>query len=744
MPAMLAQRVQTLQSLAQVAGSLPPNLAGDFGPDDLKKIFNQMYSDFIWPQVIMRQPFEEKWNRLQRMYEVKRNQSSRPRQSQPKENTTIDIKKDKPPEIAETIIFDTVDRLKNLNYFIAWKDRPVQFNRPRFIATSMEDEFYDPTTRKVQSANCILDWNNDMQQVRQKHLSLAQHFYLYGLAFVHSDFVLQIDADQSSEDFLLIKNIGTTFEPISIRRLWLNPQIPINRMDEQICPFFFELQTRGNILQNQYHPQLNPFGFLNLDKIANPQYLYGPEAKSFIDGLSQEARQVQTQMKPEFSGEAKWTFYPYLTLPPTKNNPKPTMKRYIVQVYANNLFSGNIVPLRIQEIYHPRKRLPLYGSNHIPDLDSGLYTPSIAEILESHYDELVRAKTQFLLNKDWINNPPTETLTGSPSSNNPDLNSPGAKLEVSGPTDIMRRQPYDATQTTIAYIERTRDEAQTSGKAVDALLGKAMGGRTTATEASNAFQASMSGVTADVDNFCMQIFGEYAQRLWENTGKFVPLAIVNEICGNIDAPPLSAQDFIIQVGIKTDVGSTFIESIVKQQHLQQAIVSSTTSPFLDQALLWKAYFRELKLPEALDAVKDNGFELQVSMAYDQAVKTYMGQPVAIDPSQDHQIAIRVKTRFLQDTSSQYNVQYAANPSPIKGMTVTQYLAQQIQIHQQFVMLQQQQQMMMMQAQLHDERQTQVEGQQHQLQMKAAGQSAPSGPAAPPQPAPSQGAPSGPQ
>lgn len=699
-----------------------------------------MFSDFIWPQVTARLPFEERWDALQKMYKVQQDKSKE-RQRQPKANQTIDPKKDKAPDLSDTIIFDTVDRLKNLNYFIAWKDRPVQFNRPRYLMTPLEDEFYNPTTKKISSANALLDWNNDCQSVRQKHLKLGQHHYLYGTSFVHSDFVFEIDADATSAEFLLIKNIGTTFEPMSVRKLWLNPQLPIGEMEKQACPFFFDLQTRGAVLGNQYHPQFNPFGFVNLDKLQSATYLFGPEAKSFTDGLSEDAKNIQTQMKPEYSGEALWTFYPYLTLPASKSNPQPTMKRYIVQCFANNLFSGKIIPIRIQELYTPRKRLPLYGVNHIPDLDSGLYTPSIGEILSSHYDELVRAKTQFILNKDWINNPPTETVSGSPAANAPDINSPGAKYEVLGPNDVIRRQPYDATQTTLTFIQQIRDAAQTSGKAVDAILGKAMGGRTTATEASNAFQASMSGVTSDIDHFCMGIYGDYAQRVWDNAGKFMPKEIRDRIAGGAGSPPLSDQDLLIQIGIKTDVGSSFIESIVKQQHLQQAISSSTMSPYLDQAVLWKALFRELKLPEALDAVKDNGFEMQVEMAYKQAVDTYLGKPVAIQPTQNHQIALQVKMRFLQDTESEYNVQYAANPSAVPGMTVTQYLSQQIQIHQQFMMLAMQQQAMMQQAALQDEAQNAQAERDHQLQMKSAGSApAPAGGSQPPQPAPSQGAP----
>lgn len=678
-PSILIERIETVQSLLQITGKIPPNLAETIPLEQLQQIFSGMFQHMIWPQVVNRLPFEAKWDRLQKMYEVKRN-NSQIRQKTSKESLTLNRGKEAETDLAETIIFDTVDRLKNLNYFISWKDRPCQYNRPRHFSSPLEDQFYNPTKRKLKAANAILEWNDSMQQVREKHLMLAQHHYLYGLSFVHSDFILDIDTDQSTDQFLCIKNIGTTFEPISIRKLWLNPLLPVHEMEKQVCPFFFDLQLRSTVESNIYNPQTNPFGFVNLEHLDDPNWLYGSESRAFTEGLPQEARSSMTLLKPEFSGEALWTFYPILKLPGQTQS-----KRYVVQCFANNLFSGGITPLRIQESYHPRKRLPIYGCSHIPDLDSGLYTPSIAELLESHYDELVRAKTQFLDNKDWINNPPTEYLSGSPAANHPDINRPGAKYEVSGPNEVMRRPPYDATQTTLEFIKHTREEAQTSGKAVDAILGKAMGGRTTATEASNAFQASMSGVTADIDNFAAAHFGNYAVRVWDNAGKFFPKNIRDLITGNSDAPPFSEQELLLELGVKTDVGSNFIESIVKQQHLQEAIRSSIQSPMLDQGMLWKAYFEELKLPEALAAVIDNGFEFQVSLATDQAINSYLGQPIAIDPSQDHDIAIRVKTRFLQDTNSIYNREMAANPSPM-GSTVTEYLAQQIQIHLQFSMM----------------------------------------------------------
>jgi hypothetical protein len=164
----------------------------------------------------------------------------------------------------------------------------------------------------------------------------------------------------------------------------------------------------------------------------------------------------------------------------------------------------------------------------------------------------------------------------------------------------------------------------------------------------------------------------------------------------------------VRVGVKTDVGSTFIESIVKQGHLRYAIEASTRSPALDQPTLWKAFFRELKLNSALDAVIDGGMEFEIHTANDQAIQVYLGQKVIINPTQNHQVAIKVKTRYLQDTNSHWNENYAGLPSAlIPGITRAQELAQQIQLHQQFMMIQMQQEMLAQRGQVEQQNEDQM-------------------------------------
>ena len=328
----------------------------------------------------------------------------------------------------------------------------------------------------------------------------------------------------------------------------------------------------------------------------------------------------------------------------------------------------------------------------MPDLDSGAYTPSIGQLLYNHYKEINLCNEQYLTNKDWINDPPAWVQTASPASEQ-DLTKKGAKIRVNGPNDFGWRTPYDATMTTVEMIKMLREEAQTTSKAVDAILGKAMGSRTSATEAQNAFQAAMSGITTDINMINYDLMGGYATRHWLYTGTWFEPHTLEEISGQFGYA-IKPEDMWLNVGLKWDVGSTFIENITKQQNIRYILESGRMDPELDRNRLWRDLLIEMGF-DGDSLVNDNGRESQIQFATLQSIETYMGQKVIIDPDQDHQIAIKVKTAFLKDKESYWNITYGAMAGE---------LIKQIEIHQQFLMLQQQQmlaqqQMAVAQAQL---------------------------------------------
>lgn len=726
------------QALLKRKLNLPPNLCAPQSPlpsETMKQIAIDITQQYLIPQLYERQSFEPIWDQLLDMYKVRlRRDNLRLEKGGRIDEAIRDVMGQAGDEggaqVADSLLFDAVDRLKNLNHFISWKDgQPINYSVPRFFNNSREDKYYHPMADKIQQGNGLIKWNIDSQEVYRKHLITAQHHYLYGCAFVLSDWMYELrpgfdPMSNMQAGTMNLYSIGTSFEPISLRRLWLNYRLPVYRMDLQPCPFMFEAVPRFAVLQNPYDPILNPTGYCNLDKVndANPQWIFTQqEMISWRHAVWQQimpnAKEPAELVSPQYSVEARWTSYPMIQLDPNtmdyktyksgpkKDQPVPPF-RYIYEFFGNSVQNGNVIPLRLQEAYWPLDMLPLYGSCHIPDLDSGVYSLSIGEVLWNHYAEICTATNQWLDNKNLMNNPPGWVQIGSPASREPNPNKPGKFLKVTGPNEIGWRQVYDATHSTVEMLNFLKEGAQTTSKAVDAVLGKAMGGRTSATEAQNAFQAAMSGVTTDINLFNYDIMGGFADRVWLYTGMWMPEDILQAITG-MYGPPLTTSDFLCRVETKWDVGSTFIESIVKQGFLREVLQAAVSSPVLDQAILWKEFFREVKMPELAKAIDDQGETKEIQIATEQTIKTYLGMPVMISPDQNHQIAIKVKTSFLEDQLSPWNTTYAQQPavSLMQGHQITraQAIIDQIQLHQKFADLQMQQallaqhnQMLMMQ------------------------------------------------
>jgi hypothetical protein len=304
--------------------------------------------------------------------------------------------------------------------------------------------------------------------------------------------------------------------------------------------------------------------------------------------------------------------------------------------------------------------------------------------LWNHYKEITKCMEQFLDNKDWINDPPAWVGIGSPASEQ-DLNAKGARIKVNGPNDFGWRTPYDATGSTIGMVQYLREGAQTTSKAVDAIMGKAMGSRTSATEATNAFQASMSAITTDINLYNYDAMGGYAERVWLYSGQWMDRDLLKAITGQFGFE-MTPEDMHMSVSMKADIGSTFIEKITKQQHLRYVLEAGRMDPQLRRDKLWAMLLTEMGFDPS-GIIEDNGYDQQVQLATLQAAVTYLGHQVMVDPDQDHMLALKVKSAFIKDRDSSWNKNYP-------GMS--QFLLPQIQQHQWFIELQMQQQLLQQQ------------------------------------------------
>lgn len=749
----------------------PKNIAGDADcPKPLRqKIYRWMLQNYVWPQIMERQPYEERWNRLLRMAKASWNYDDmhisektrldRQRKAKEVEGITNPGRKS---DISDTIIYDAVDRLTNLNHFISFKDKlPVKYQWPEEMDMPYENSVYSPSDRLIRAANGWLKFNADGSNFYRNHWIATRHYYTYGVTFISSEFsqkigmVQQRQPDNTFKRVPELLSIGTSFEPISIRKMWLNYRLTAYQMDLQPCPFFYEVTPRFAIIANPYDQVKNPFGYLNLDTLPTGQWLFSAqETSSFEQALKLVNSNVSlTQLTPpELGIELNWIMYPMLPLldlgdqqamqdlPQTTQQKvfdhlqslqtslkdgeqMPTylfddegklglpLERYIMELFGINLASGLIEMTRLQKNYYPHDSLPIYGSAHMPSADEGMYSSAIGDILECHFVQVTKALNQYLDNKDLINDPPTKIMTSSPA-NTKDLNRPGAKIKVNSMKDYEKDTIVDGTATTPTFLEMVRDQARTSSKAVDAILGKALGSRTSATEASNTFQTAMSGVTTDVNLLNYDLSGGYATRVREYGGLWVDPDILASITGQYGMA-LTSQQLQIRLGLKWDIGSTYIESITRQQNIRYILETLGNNPAINVPYLVKLLLKEWKFTDLDNIVNDQGLDENIKLSNLQACETYMGEMVMVDPDQDHNVAIKVKVSYLKDRDSVWNT------NPVYAINGPK-LVQQIQVHQMYLQLQQlQQQAQAMQMQAPDVgKALQAQQQQQQRQQQA--------------------------
>lgn len=710
-----------------MARKFPLNLcAAELLPEETQKeIFRFMQDNYIWPQVQERAAFEPLWDKLQKLARINLdamdlNFAMDSPAGKEQEESGRDT-----PKVSDSVIYDAIDRLSSINHAVSFKDGfPAQFVRPDFVETPYETDVYSPMDRKIKAGNALLRWNAANTNFYRKHLILCRHHYTYGICFARSEFMFAADKVMRQDNLgnvlqmLEITDVGATFDPISIRRLWLNYRLPAWNVDAQPCPFYFEETPYFAMLQNTYDPDLRPFGLANLDKLdqygvgKGTQYMWGSqEMESIRKAMQERLKSVKTAMNmtgdvalpqlldTQYSVDALWTFYPMLPLDPETlewkmrqdGTPVP-FRRYIVQTYGSNMVNQQCM-LRLQLSFYPNNQLPIFGSSHMPDLDSGLYTPAIGEVLFNHYKEIVTCTNQYIENKEQINNPQHWVMQGSPSMNE-NLTRAGAKIIVNGPNDIGYRVVPDAGASTVAMRQLLREEAKSSSKVNDAILGQAMGSRTSATEAGNAYQISMSGITTDINLFNYDIAGEgFARRVWRYFGLWVDPDLLYAITGAFGFS-LKPEELWLELNVQTNVGSNYIDSLIRQQNLRYIAETTVADPTVKRGEIIKDLMAEMKFSNPNKYVIDMGWAKAIAKATNQAEKTLIeGLPQLVSPADNHQIAIEVKSNFIEDESENSLARRFPQNIPLLIEQIQQHTAiwmMQIQMQAQVATLQHQQ------------------------------------------------------
>lgn len=671
----------------------PPNEASDMPENFRRKLVRFIVQKYAWPLVMARRAYEDKWDKMLAMSKAQNNTSVKHRATSKVTSVrNLNIAKQESMEsemLSSTVIADSVNRLSALSYFICFKESmPGRFGKPVHFRDEVSTPHYTPVDDKIEAWNAWLAYNAEVANLRLGWMKSSASRYTYGQSFVLSEFKFQIGKDfewQNGQvgETKVLKRIGVSYEPMSIRRFWANPEIPIDSLHLNPCVFYYSMVNRADLTANAYNAETNPFGYTNLKPKTvidnNHEMETAYKAMRSAIETSYGSNISFRVLSNIFKAELLWTFHCILPIARNKPNENSSEKdlqnlqkdedggwildedgskgvptsRFIVSLFGGNLISGDVDIVKFQRNFFPDELGPVYGSAIHPDTESGLYSSSPVSICEGAYDQLCKTLQQWLTNKELLNDPPSAVNVSSPAMHKKyDFGLPSAKIPVNSPNDVTRLNIIDGSQAVPQVMDYLTDSIKTTTKTTDALLGKAMGARTSATEANNVFTTAMSSVTADIDGAVGGLFEPYARRVVRYS-RWLDPDLLKAVTGYYSIG-ISPDSHELQMAIPCNAGTRFIESLTLQSNLRYVLESSRGETGLNRPLLWTEILKAFGMRNISRLVLDNGMDHQVKLATTQAEKTYLGELIIPDPAQDHQIAIEVKLAFLKDKDSHWN------------------------------------------------------------------------------------------
>lgn len=164
----------------------------------------------------------------------------------------------------------------------------------------------------------------------------------------------------------------------------------------------------------------------------------------------------------------------------------------------------------------PDDEIPVLMWHQFPDDSDQLYHVGAATVIEPNFEELTTAKNQAIDNRDLQNKKPLTVVRGEVYTKNLTFRRDKV-FEVEKQDSLREAQVSDNTNTILANINYLDEDANRALSTDQAIEGRPMGGRTSASEAVNVYnQAKMPHlITAryQLSQF-LTWYGRKTQRLW--------------------------------------------------------------------------------------------------------------------------------------------------------------------------------------------------------------------------------------
>lgn len=597
-----------------------PNLADD--EEFCREVAAHVYREYAYPQMLQQWRLQHIWRIIDDAYRVKgrvetldisfTDKSLYPQTPDGKGKdggmqSTIDPYSAK---VQPAAVFKQIKTKTDMHMSIAYADGlPVRAVKPE---TVYDHPIYNTTQQQVDTANELL-----RQCARETGLATIDRkgrgcWSKYGFVWAATDFQYELEdvpmgfrippEPQMAQQLLqaetarfggippkfqkrsdgmyavweerVVKTMRTNFIPLRHDDVFIDLTLSSD-IQRQPCPCVRQHGTKFDLLGNEYNPETNPFGWLNVQKaFADKQNQYTLSATDEIalrQELTKKWGMSSEGLIPQKNAiKQRWTCYPRLAIYqgpdgkrkldkgdgldcPTCNGratieapadpmtgegstqvPCPQCQgagriyiqpeRHVVEIWGLLMNGGaggaeqGCVVLRIQRNPDPKDKIPLIFGAHLIEDDAGAIPMSVVEASMSAWVQLATAHNQYLDWKNKIINPPWTGPADSPYKNK-DLNRVNGFVGYETRPDEhqpMNMGTIDATNNLIEYAQWCENQIQQLIGMTDQLLGMISPGRRAATEIQTAFDAAKLPVTVEIDSYNRQVLEPWAQAHLDN------------------------------------------------------------------------------------------------------------------------------------------------------------------------------------------------------------------------------------
>lgn len=357
---------EVLPSLDETRPTIGPNLAG--APPLCKAVLGHVYRDFFYPYMLQQQRMHATWQRIDDAWRVKGKRdridisyldpASKVTSPDGKGQGLTSLDDGISSKVYPAAMHRQIRNKTDMHMSIAWADGiPVRAKLPD---TLYEHPLYNPNAQSVEVANELLHQCADAVEMKRRDRKIRGSWAKYGHAWAHVDFRYrfrdqpmvhrlppdprmagpmlqalamqyggppQFGQDQFGPTATWMQRVVdpdsmvTDFVPLRHDAVFVDQTLSADEMDRQPCPLVRSHVTRFDLFGNDYEPQLNPFGWLNvqqaLSKGKGHYTLSAQDEQNFRQELLAKTGVSDTAvLRPKDSIKQLWTCYPMLAIDP--------------------------------------------------------------------------------------------------------------------------------------------------------------------------------------------------------------------------------------------------------------------------------------------------------------------------------------------------------------------------------------------------------------------------------------------